>query len=162
MPLGDRLALLQQDRELRAERKLRDMVTWKSRLVVTVTVRRRLLSFTNRVWSCRRKPRAPRREWCCLLPRRGPWTGRRSKMSRKTALSVSHVCFFLSCHRLCIHYVCFSLLQSWWISSTSQEDAAEAKEPHYQQVPKAAKEMCCHASLLMLFFSWCLLGIKKY
>uniref|UniRef100_A0A3Q3N4F3 Uncharacterized protein n=1 Tax=Mastacembelus armatus TaxID=205130 RepID=A0A3Q3N4F3_9TELE len=27
MPLGDRLALLQQDRELRAERKLRDMVT---------------------------------------------------------------------------------------------------------------------------------------
>lgn len=29
MPLGDRLALLQQDRELRAERKLRDMVTWK-------------------------------------------------------------------------------------------------------------------------------------
>lgn len=29
MPLGDRLALLQQDRELRAERKLRDMVTLK-------------------------------------------------------------------------------------------------------------------------------------
>lgn len=27
MPLGDRLALLQQDRELQAERKLRDMVT---------------------------------------------------------------------------------------------------------------------------------------
>lgn len=29
MPLGDRLALLQQERELRAERKLRDMVNRK-------------------------------------------------------------------------------------------------------------------------------------
>ncbi len=33
MPLGDRLGLLQQDRELRAERKLRDMVTLKRKAV---------------------------------------------------------------------------------------------------------------------------------
>lgn len=33
IPLGDRLALLQQDRELRAERKLRDMVLFVSYVI---------------------------------------------------------------------------------------------------------------------------------
>ncbi|XP_038556372.1 centriolar coiled-coil protein of 110 kDa-like [Micropterus salmoides] len=45
MPLGDRLALLQQDRELRAERKLRDMEKAKGpkeRVVLSAATQRTL------------------------------------------------------------------------------------------------------------------------
>lgn len=89
LPLGDRLALLQQDRELRAERKLRGMVLADCLDHIKWQRKNEKQGFNfcplsrNLIWICslfmvsiRRRPNVPRREWSCPPPHRDLWTGR--------------------------------------------------------------------------------------
>uniref|UniRef100_A0A672GH22 Centriolar coiled-coil protein 110 n=1 Tax=Salarias fasciatus TaxID=181472 RepID=A0A672GH22_SALFA len=102
MPLVDRLALLQQERELRAERKLRDMVTRSlfcgeliSSLVSTVNIHHRIPNLNCNVL-LRRKTKATRREWFFLLQHRvlKPSQGQNSPLTGQLNLLKFHIMLF--------------------------------------------------------------------
>lgn len=81
IPAGGRLALLQQDRELCAEKKQRDEVSVMAGLAAGVPAESSVL--TACIQLSRRRPRRKRSERCCLPPRKDLWTEKGGNVRRE-------------------------------------------------------------------------------